>query len=83
MPLHININDLLSGRTVESDRIEYKKGWNPVSIYRSICAFANNIEDIGVGYVIIGVEGKTEKPVLPPVGVDGEQIDRIQHEMVG
>lgn len=58
MPLPINIKDLISGRIVESDRIEYKKGWNPGSIYRSICAFANNIEDIGGGYIIIGVEEK-------------------------
>src|SRR5690606_20794111 len=83
MPLHINIQDLLFGRTVENDRIEYKKGWNPGSIYRSICAFANDIEDIGGGYIIVGVEEKKGKPVLPPVGVDDEQIDQIQREMLG
>lgn len=83
MPLHINIQDLLSGRAVESDRIEYKKGWNPGSIYRSICAFANDIEDIGGGYIIVGVEEKNGKPILPPIGVDDEQIDQIQREMVG
>jgi Predicted transcriptional regulator containing an HTH domain and an uncharacterized domain shared with the mammalian protein Schlafen len=83
MPLHINIQDLIVGRTVESDRIEYKKGWNPGSIYRSICAFANDIEDIGGGYIIVGIEEKNGKPVLPPIGVEDEQIDRIQREMVG
>lgn len=36
MALHLNIEDLLSARTVESDRIEYKQGWNPDAIYRSI-----------------------------------------------
>lgn len=61
MPLHINIQDLIAGRTVESDRIEYKKGWNPGSIYRNICAFANDIEDIGGGYIIVGIEEKNGK----------------------
>ncbi len=32
---------MLGGRAVEGDRIEYKTGWNPDAIYRSVCAFAN------------------------------------------
>lgn len=42
MALPINVEDLLKQRKVESDRIEFKKGWNLDRIYRSICAFANN-----------------------------------------
>ncbi len=42
MALPINVEDLLRQRKVESNRIEFKKGWNPDRIYRSICAFANN-----------------------------------------
>ena len=56
MALLTDINDLLKKRKVESDRIEFKKGWNPTAIYRSICAFANDIEDIGGGYILVGVE---------------------------
>ena len=41
MRLPINIEKLLGGRAVEGDRIEYKTGWNPDAIYRSVCAFAN------------------------------------------
>lgn len=48
MTLPINIEDLLSARTVESDRIEFKEGWNPDAIYRSICAFANDFDNIRV-----------------------------------
>ncbi|MDZ4679535.1 MAG: hypothetical protein SH848_00140 [Saprospiraceae bacterium] len=44
MALHLNIQDLLAARTVESDRIEFKEGWNPDAVYRSICAFTNNFE---------------------------------------
>ena len=41
MRLPINIEELLGGRAVEGDRIEYKTGWNPDAISRSVCAFAN------------------------------------------
>ena len=40
--LPINLEDLLRQRKVESDRIEYKKGWNPDPIMRTLCAFAND-----------------------------------------
>ncbi|NUO02137.1 MAG: hypothetical protein HUU01_16145 [Saprospiraceae bacterium] len=36
MPLHLNIEDFLSARTVESDRIEFKEGWNPDEGFRSL-----------------------------------------------
>ena len=41
MELEFNVEDLLTFNKIESERIEYKKGWNPDDIYRSICAFAN------------------------------------------
>ncbi|MDX3917476.1 MULTISPECIES: RNA-binding domain-containing protein [Olivibacter] len=83
MPLHTNILDLISGRTVENDRVEYKKGWNPGAIYRSICAFANDFDDIGGGYIIVGIEEINGRPILPPIGIDEDDIDRIQKEMIG
>lgn len=33
--------DLLRQRTVEGERIEYKTGWNPDAIIRTLCAYAN------------------------------------------
>lgn len=45
MALPINIEDLLMQKIVESNRIEFKVGWNPDRIYRSICAFANNFDN--------------------------------------
>lgn len=83
MLLPININDLLGARTVESNRIEFKEGWNPDAIYRSICAFANDFDNGGGGYIIIGVaevQGRAERPVR---GLTTDQIARIQREMVG
>jgi ATP-dependent DNA helicase RecG len=51
MPLPINIESLLNSRTVESERIEFKEGWNPDAIYRTVCAFANDFDNIGGGYI--------------------------------
>lgn len=85
MALHINIEDLLSARIVESDRIEYKEGWNPDPVYRSICAFANDFHDTGGGYILIGVtENPESKTALRPVkGLSTNQIGAIQLEMIG
>lgn len=85
MALHLNIEDLLSARTVESDRIEYKEGWNPDAIYRSVCAFANDFENLGGGYILIGVEEDTvtrtaKKPVK---GLATSEISDIQQKMIG
>lgn len=47
--LPINLTDLLRQRTVEGERIEYKSGWNPDPIIRTVCAFANDFENLGGG----------------------------------
>lgn len=85
MTLHINIEDLLSARTVESERIEYKQGWNPDAIYRSICAFANDFDNIGGGYIVIGVkEDETTRTALRPVeGLSTQELGAIQQKMIG
>lgn len=53
--LPIDVAQILNGLTIESNRIEFKEGWNPKTIYRSICAFANDFENIGGGYILVGV----------------------------
>ena len=42
MKLPININDLLTARTVEWERLEFKAGWNPKAVLHAMCAFAND-----------------------------------------
>ncbi len=78
MALPINIDDLINSRTVESVRIEFKKGWNPEKVMHSICAFANDIKEYGGGYIVIGIEEKDGSPILPPHGIEQNQIDPIQ-----
>ena len=56
MALPINIESLLNGSAVESNQLEYKEGWNPDALFRCIFAFANDFEDTGGGYIIVGVK---------------------------
>ncbi|MBR3615830.1 MAG: putative DNA binding domain-containing protein [Bacteroidaceae bacterium] len=83
MALPININDLLNKNKVEGNRIEFKKGWNPTKIYQSICAFANDFDNLGGGYILVGVEEENGKAKRPVKGIAENQIDQIQKDMVG
>lgn len=85
MAIPINIEDLLNKRKIESNRIEFKKGWNPDKIYRTICAFANDFDNIGGGYIVVGIEeveltGIAKRPVT---GLPIEELDNIQRDMIG
>jgi len=81
MPLPINLNQLLHGSTVEWERIEFKEGWNPEIILHTICAFANDVNNWGGGYLIIGVAESNGRAILPPKGLDIEKLDGIQQEL--
>ena len=83
MALPVNIDDLVNHRKVEWARIEYKEGWNPEKVLHSLCAFANDIDNWGGGYVILGVAEKDGKPVFPVKGLSPDSIDRIQKELLG
>src|SRR5438874_1265272 len=81
-PLPVALTGLVGGLKVESDRLEFKEGWNPPAVFRSICAFANDFHNYGGGYILIGIEQKDGLPVLPPAGVAANQLDKIQKELL-
>ena len=83
MELEINVEDLLKKEKIESDRIEFKAGWNPDDIYHSICAFANDYNNEGGGYILVGVEEKDGVAVRPVKGITENAIDKIQKDMLG
>lgn len=83
MELEVNIEDLLRRKKIESDRIEFKSGWNPDDIYRSICAFANDYNNDGGGYIVVGVEEENGIAKRPVKGLPESMLDTIQKEMVG
>jgi ATP-dependent DNA helicase RecG len=82
MHLPVNIDAILNGKIVESERIEFKKGWNPEDVLHSLCAFANDFHNLGGGYIFIGVEEKNGQPVLPPCGLSASSLDKIQKEII-
>ena len=60
-------------------------GCNPNKIYRTICVFANDFDNIGGGYITVGVQeekntGITQRPVTD---VPIEEFDKIQRDMIG
>ncbi len=82
MNLPININDLLTARTVEWERLEFKAGWNPQKVLHTMCAFANDFHNLGGGYILIGVGEENGRPILPPQGINADELDAIQKEIV-
>ena len=83
MAIPINIEDLINRRVVESTRIEFKSDFNPNPIIHSICAFANDIDNLGGGYIIIGVEEQDRAPIFPVKGIEQSSIDNMVKELVG
>ena len=65
------------------NRIEFKAGWNPDKIYHTICAFATDLDNIGGGYILVGVEEENGIAKRPVKGLAENEIDRILKDMVG
>lgn len=82
MAIPTNIETLLNGNIVESARLEFKKNWNPEPILHSVCAFANDIDNWGGGYILIGVDEDNGKPRLPISGLKVEEIDKVQKDLL-
>ena len=80
--LPINVDDLLRQRAVESERIEFKGAWDArrtgPQVVRTICAFANDYHNLNGGYVVIGVDEREGRGVLPPRGLSEEEVDAAQ-----
>lgn len=81
MKINVKIEDLIENQIIESQRVEFKAGFNPDAIIRTICAFANDIDNIGGGYVVIGIEQEDGIIKQPVKGVDINKIDEIQRKL--
>jgi ATP-dependent DNA helicase RecG len=81
MAIPTNIKTLLSGEVVEWARIEFKETWDAAASLKTICAFANDLDNWGGGYIVIGVEEDNGRPVYPLKGVLVEKLDKYQKEI--
>ena len=82
MALPFKIDYLLTSGRVESERLEFKTGWNPLKVMHTLCAFANDFHNLGGGYVVLGVATHDGRPVLPPAGLPADSLDRIQKDVL-
>ena len=81
MGIPTNIKTLLSGNVVEWARIEFKETWDAEASLKTICAFANDIDNWGGGYLVIGVRDKNGKPDSF-MGVSPEKVDGYLKDML-
>ncbi|MBQ3393711.1 MAG: ATP-binding protein [Oscillospiraceae bacterium] len=81
MGIPISISDLVNRRTIESNRVELKSGFNPDAVIRTICAFANDIDNTGGGYIVLGVEDDNGRVRYPIKGLEQDSIDGIMKKL--
>ncbi len=81
MGLPTSIDTLLKDSIVENARIEFKETWDAQASLKTICAFANDIDNWGGGYVVVGVreEDGGERSIA---GVPPEKIDPWLKDML-
>ena len=82
MGLPTSIETLLTGNVVEGARIEFKTSWMPEASLKTICAFANDIDNWGGGYIVLGVKEKNGRPILPVEGIPISQVDEMMKDLL-
>ena len=85
--LQINLDRLVHARSVESARVEFKASWNedttgPQALM-TVCAFANDYQNLNGGYVVLGVAQEDGRPVLPPKGLTPSEVEHAQKWLRG
>ena len=81
MAIPTNIQTLLSGEVVEWARIELKETWDAEASLKTICAFANDIDNWGGGYLIIGIND-AQGSLDSQIGIPRERVDKYQKDML-
>lgn len=81
MAIPTSIKTLLSGEVVEWARIEFKQTWDSATSLKTICAFANDLDNWGGGYIVIGAEEADGRPVYPLKGVPADKLDTYQKDI--
>ena len=76
----INIDELLDGTIIEDNRIEFKSDWNPEKVLHTICAFANDYDNIGGGYIVVGVSEIDGRPI-DYKGFDPKTLPAVEREL--
>jgi ATP-dependent DNA helicase RecG len=79
--LPIGIEELLGG-AVETARLELKASWDAETtghqVLKTLCAFANDLQNLNGGYLIIGVAERDGLAIRPVDGLNEQSIDAAQ-----
>lgn len=74
----IEVDALLPGGAIESERIEFASDWNPGTtgprVLRALCAFANDFSEVNGGYVVVGAARGEERPLPAGPGLTHAEI---------
>ena len=82
MAIPITIDKLVNENIVEWARIEFKENWNPDATLKTISAFANDIDNWGGGYIVLGAKEENGKLVRPVSGLKESELDSIQKDIL-
>ena len=78
----IDVDSLLNGG-VESSRLEFKVRWDQYTtgpeVLLKICEFANDYDNLNGGYVLVGVDERDGRAVLPPPGLSAEKVEAARY----
>lgn len=64
MAIPTSIKTLLSGDVVEWARIELKQTWDPAASLKTICAFANDLDNWAVDILLLECKRLMEDPFI-------------------
>ncbi len=81
MAIPVDMETLLNGARIESERVEFKETWDPQTSLKTICAFANDLNNWGGGYVVIGVR-ELEGGPRELLGVQPQVVDAWQKDIL-
>ena len=68
MTIPVNATDLVLGRRTDRSRLEFLDRWDPERVLRTMCAFANDVDGLDGGYIIVAARTDSGIPVV--TGVD-------------
>ena len=82
MSIPITIEKLLNENIVESARIEFEENQNQDEALKTISAFANDTDNWGGGYIVIGLKENQGQIDLLNSGLNINEIDNIQKDIL-
>jgi len=82
MTLPIHIDALVEASAIDRYRIEFMPQWDKELALHASCAFANDLEGTGGGYLVVGIEGAPSKGNYRIVGIDPSGSDEIRAELL-